>query len=109
MEVRVSINGDQMPGLVCASIATTNCFSADTYSLTFAMGGSENTAFWSSVSSAYLEVTAVTSSVFGPTYWNLITGMADAIHVDPIQRTVAVEGRDLSSSLDRFLSPAGFC
>jgi hypothetical protein len=99
MEVQVSINGDQMPGLLRASIATTNCFSADTYSLTFAMGGSENTTFWSTVSSAYLEVTAVAPSVFGPTYWNLITGMADAIHVDPIQRTVGVEGRDLSSSL----------
>ena len=62
MEVQVSINGDQMPGLLRASIATTNCFSADTYSLTFAIGGPENIAFWSTISSAYLEVTAVASS-----------------------------------------------
>ncbi len=88
-----------MPGLLRASIATTNCFSADTYSLTFAMGGSENVAFWSTVSSAYLEVTAVISSALGPAYYNLITGMADTIHVDPIRQTVGVEGRDLSSSL----------
>jgi hypothetical protein len=99
MQVQVSINGNQMPGLLRASIATTNCFSADTYSLTFAMSGSENIAFWSTVMSAYLEVTAVASSALGSTYYNLITGMVDAIHVDPIQRTVGVEGRDLSSSL----------
>ncbi len=88
-----------MPGLLRASIATTNCFSADTYSLTFAIGGPENIAFWSTISSAYLEVTAVASSMLGPTYYNLISGMADTIHVDPIHRTVGVEGRDLSSSL----------
>ena len=62
MEIQVSVNGDQMPGLLRASVATTNCFAADTYSITFAMGGSGNIAFWSMVSSAYLEVTAVVSS-----------------------------------------------
>ena len=38
MEIQVSVNGDQMPGLLRASVATTNCFAADTYSITFAMG-----------------------------------------------------------------------
>ena len=51
------------------------------------------------VSSAYLEVTAVVSSAYGPVYQSLITGMADTVHVDPIQGTVGVEGRDLSSSM----------
>jgi hypothetical protein len=99
MEIQVSVNGDQMPGLLRASVATTNCFSADTYSITFVMGESGNIAFWSTVSSAYLEVTAVISSAYGPIYQSLITGMADTVHVDPIQGTVGVEGRDLSSSM----------
>jgi hypothetical protein len=99
MEIQVSVNGDQMPGLLRASVSTTNCFAADTYSITFVMGGSGNIAFWSMVSSAYLEVTAVVSSAGGPTYQTLITGMADTVHVDPIQGTVGVEGRDLSSSM----------
>jgi hypothetical protein len=99
MEIQVSVNGDQMPGLLRASVSTTNCFDADTYSITFIMGGSGNIAFWSMVSSAYLEVTAVVSSAGGPTYQSLITGMADTVHVDPIQGTVGVEGRDLSSSM----------
>jgi hypothetical protein len=99
MEVQISINGDQISGLLRASIATTNCFSADTYSLTIALGSSGNTALWSAVCSAYVEVTAVTSSAYGPTYQSLITGMADTIHADPIRGTVGVEGRDLSSSM----------
>jgi hypothetical protein len=99
MEVQVSINGDQMPGLLRVSVATTNCFAADTYSISFAMGEPRNIAFWSAVSSAYLEVTAVVSSACGPIYHSLITGMADTVHVDPIQGTVGVEGRDLSSSM----------
>ena len=57
--IQVSVNGNQMPGLLRASIATTNCFAADTYSITFAIDSSADIAFWSMISSAYLEVTAV--------------------------------------------------
>jgi hypothetical protein len=96
-EVQVSINGNQILGLLRASIASTNCFSADTFSLTFAIGTSGDVAFWSIVSSGYVEVTAAISSVFGITYQALITGMIDTIHVDPSLGTVGVEGRDLSS------------
>jgi phage protein D len=101
IEVQVSINGDQIQGLLSAAITTTNCFSADTYSLTFAMGARESgdISFWSTVSSAYVEVTVAISSLYGSTYQRLITGMADTIHVDPILGTVGVEGRDLSSSM----------
>jgi len=96
--IQVLVNGNQMPGLLRASIATTNCFAADTYSITFAINSSADIAFWSMISSAYLEVTAVVPVTSGG-YQNLITGMADTIHVDPIQGTVGVEGRDLSSSM----------
>jgi hypothetical protein len=96
--IQVSVNGDQMPRLLRASIATTNCFAADTYSITFAIDSPSDTAFWSMISSAYLEVTAVVPFTSGG-YQSLITGMADTIHVDPIRGTVGVEGRDLSSSM----------
>jgi len=99
LEVQVSVNGDPISGLLRASVATTNCFAADTYSLTVAMGSTVNVDLWSIASSAYVEVTAVTSSVYGPIYQSLITGMADTIHLDPIQGTVGIEGRDLSSSM----------
>jgi hypothetical protein len=106
LEVQVSINGDLIPGVLRASIATTNCYSADTYSLTFAMDVSDDIGFWSTVSSACLNVTAVVSSALGPSFYNLITGMVDTVHVDPIRRTVGVEGRDLSSSLvDSYRQP----
>ncbi len=101
LEFQTSINGDQISGLLRAAIATTNCFSADTYSLTFAINAeaSDNIDFWSTISAAYVEVTAVLLSSDGSASQSLITGMADTIHVDPIQGTVAVEGRDLSSSM----------
>jgi hypothetical protein len=101
LQVEISINGDPIPGLLRASIRSTNCFSADSYSLTFAMdaGGSEDITFWSVVSSALVEVRAVTSNTYGPRYQNLITGMADSIHIDPVRGTVGLEGRDLSASM----------
>src|SRR6185437_7182138 len=97
IEVQVSINGERISGLLRASIATTNCFSADTFSLTFAMGASGGAAFWSTISSGYVEITVVISSPYGRAFQNLITGRIDTLHLDPIRETVGVEGRDLSS------------
>jgi phage protein D len=101
LRVEVLLNGDQTPGLLRASVSTTNHFSADTYALTFAIGNSspKDIAFWSILSSGLIEVTAVTSTIYGPTFQSLITGLIDTIHIDPIQRTVGIEGRDLSSSM----------
>jgi hypothetical protein len=53
--------------------------------------------FWSSLSSAFVEIGVITA--FDPTLHSLISGMIDAIHIDPIQGTVAIEGRDLSASM----------
>jgi hypothetical protein len=101
LEIQVAVDGVPIPGLLRASVATTNSFSADTFSLTFSTGSrvSSNIGFWSSVPSACLTVTAVSSRVYGRTYQDLITGMIDTIHVNPIQGTVTVDGRDLSSLL----------
>jgi hypothetical protein len=99
--VEISINGNPVAGLLRASITSTNCFSADSYSLTFAMnaGGAGDIVFWSVIPEALVEVTAVTSGTYAPRYQSLITGMADSIHIDPVRGTVGIEGRDLSASM----------
>jgi hypothetical protein len=101
LELQVSIDGQQCSGLLDASIETTNCFSADTYSLTFAISPnlSDRIAYWSTVSSGYVEVSAIGFATYGPAIQSLITGMIDTVHVDPIRGTVGIEGRDLSSSM----------
>ena len=96
MRIDVSVDGVPMSGLIRATISTTNTFSADTYSLTFA---SNDIAFWSLAPSALVEVTAVIESGGGTDYQSLITGMADTLHIDPVRGIVSVEGRDLSSSM----------
>jgi hypothetical protein len=99
--VQVEVNGIQVSGLLHASVATTNSFSADTFSLTFAVDTrkSSDMLFWSSVPSASVTVTAILAAGHDLTQQDLITGMIDTIHLDPIQGTVAVEGRDLSASM----------
>jgi hypothetical protein len=99
IELQVTLNGSPIDGLLHASIVTSNCFSADSFALTFAMGSPPmgDTSFWSSLSAAYVEI-GVTAP-YGPTWLSLISGMIDSISVDPIQGTVAIDGRDLSSSM----------
>jgi phage protein D len=53
-------------------------------------------AFWSSLTAAYVEIGVTTAA---ESTCNLISGMIDTIHVDPIQGIVAIEGRDLSSTM----------
>src|ERR1700742_3738063 len=99
MEFQIALNGSPIQGLLHASIVSSNCFSSDSYTLTLAMGPLPlgDIAFWSSLSTAYVEIGVTTASE--PSSQSLISGMIDSIHVDPIQRTVAIEGRDLSSSM----------
>jgi len=97
--VAVAIDGSVMPGLLHAAITSTNCFSADSYSLTFAMGGPPLTdiAIWSALANGCVEV--FTGSAPGPAVTSLITGRIDSVQIDAIRGTVAMEGRDLSASM----------
>ncbi len=99
MVIQVVLNGVAVEGLLHASVVNSNCFSADTYALTFALGPPplSNLEFWSSLSSAYVEISAFAAS--GLILQNLITGTIDEISADPIQGTVTIEGRDLTSTL----------
>jgi hypothetical protein len=99
MELQIALNGGPIYGLLHASIVTTNCFSADSFALTFATGAPPlaDMTFWSSLSSAYVEVRVIdTRTVVSQ---DMITGMIDSLSVDPIQGIVSIEGRDLSSSM----------
>jgi phage protein D len=99
MELQITLNGSTIQGLLNASIVTSNCFSSDSYALTFAMGPPPlgDIIFWSSLGSTYVEVDVI--KMYEPTSQSLISGMIDSVAVDPIQGTVAIEGRDLSSSM----------
>jgi len=99
MELQVTLDGVPVEGLLHASIVASNCFSSDSYALTFAMGSSplSDIGFWSSLASAYVEI--VPTSESDPASQGLISGMIDTLIVDPILQTVVIEGRDLSSTL----------
>ena len=99
MQLQVTLNGIPVEGLLHASVVTGNCFSSDSYALTFAMGSAPlcDIAFWSSLAPAYVEIVPVSQSY--SLSQSLISGMIDTIVVDPVMQTVAIEGRDLSSTL----------
>jgi hypothetical protein len=99
IDLQIVINGSPIQGLLQGSIVTTNCFSSDSYALTFAMGPLplQDITFWSSLSSAYVEISFTAARE--PTLYSLISGMIDVVHLNPVQGIVTVEGRDLSSRL----------
>lgn len=95
----VSIAGSVVEGLLQASASSNNCFSADTFSLTFAMGSPPlgGVAFWSSLDDVYMEVAVHQRS--SPLLIGLVSGMIDQMTIDPINATASIEGRDLSAFL----------
>jgi hypothetical protein len=99
MALAISIDGQRVQGLLQAAISNNNYFSADSFSLTFAMGAPPlaDFAWWSQLSPGYVEVNAEGDRL--PGILRLITGNIDMLAVDPIMGMVSVEGRDLSARL----------
>lgn len=99
LDTSVAINGKLVTGILHLSVSSSNCYTADTFSVTFAIGPPPlcGIVFWASLSSAYLEITLTT----GPAseLITLVTGKLDSMTIDPVNGTVSVEGRDLSASL----------
>jgi phage protein D len=95
----ITVNGILIEGLLHATLTTSNCFAADTYALGFAMGPPPmgDVTFWSSIESGYVEIAA--ASDFRMASQAVLSGMIDTVSIDPIREMVAIEGRDLSSSL----------
>jgi hypothetical protein len=97
MGLQVSVNNVHASGLLQASITTSNYFSADSFSLTFALGHGSLANLEPWATSPAPDVTVVDSGP--PIAASLITGTADSLIIDPILRTITIEGRDLSASL----------
>ncbi|HQT79640.1 MAG TPA: hypothetical protein PLD10_21570, partial [Rhodopila sp.] len=95
----VLVNGVPMAGLLQAAICSTNCYEADCFSLTFALGPPPLTdaGFWASISVAEVEIVATVAPA--PITQTLLIGLIDTIRVNPIQATITIEGRDLSARL----------
>jgi hypothetical protein len=93
------INGAETPGLLHGTITSTNCFSADSYSLTFAMGSAplRDISYWSTLSYGFVDVLAKVATDSSRT--SLIMGTIDTVYIDATRGTVSVDGRDLSASL----------
>ena len=98
MDFSVTISGRNIPGLFQASVLSTNSYSSDTLSLTFAIDPPSPLAyaFWGNLPTKEIVVSVDTS---GRGYVPLITAIIDTLTIDPIRRTVCIEGRDLSSLL----------
>ena len=56
VKTEVFINGNFVPGLIQATINSTNHFAADSFSLTYSIGGYgySNAAFWLALNNAYV-------------------------------------------------------
>ena len=99
IDATATINGNPVYGILHISVMKSNCYTADTFSATFAIGPPplNGIKFWASLSNVYLEINIKTGPVSGTI--TLITGMLDLMTIDPINGIVSVEGRDLSASL----------
>ena len=87
----MTIKDTPVSGLLQGDITTTNYFSADTFSLTLALPRAApiDLSGWASHPALYVTVTDASS----PPSANLITGIADLLTIDPILRTISIEGR----------------
>jgi prophage tail gpP-like protein len=97
MDLSVSINNTAVPGLLQANITTSNYFSADSFSLIFTLTEISLSCLTSWVDLSAPLVTVADAS--SPISTDLITGTADSLIIDPILRTISIEGRDLSARL----------
>lgn len=95
--VTLVIDGQPVSGLLRATVHSTNCYDADSFSFTLALGPPPLTAvpYWASVSAATVEIVVTTGSLSDV----LMIGVVDVAHIDPLRGTVTVEGRDLSARL----------
>jgi phage protein D len=95
-KLRAIANGRVLEGVLGAEITSTNQFSADSFSATFALGAypASSAAFWTDTPSITLSLSLSADSV---SYQELIQGNVDIINVDIGRGLVRVEGRDFTS------------
>lgn len=96
-ELSATIDGEPVPGILQASFSSSNSYSADTYSIAFAIGAQSQTdvGYWMQLSGATTAVFAAANGI----HTDIVSGDIDAIRIDPINQVAVVEGRDLSSRM----------
>lgn len=97
-QVRVTIDGDAVPGITAATIERVGYFAADRFSVTFALGAAVrfDRNYFSAVG-AKLLIVEVSDQLYG--FTQLVTGQIDNIFDNIKSNLVTVTGRDLSARL----------
>lgn len=92
-----TIDGEPVPGILQASFSSTNSYSADTYTVAFAIGAQVQTdvSYWMQLSGATMDVSARSNGI----QTNIVSGDIDAIQIDPVNQVAVVEGRDFTSRM----------
>lgn len=98
VQVSLTVNGAVLAGLLQAQVLSTRCYSADTFSVTVALGATplSDLTYWATYDTGIVALAAASTD---GTEQPLIVGAIDTVQADPIQGVVVLEGRDLSARL----------
>lgn len=96
---RIIANGQVLTGAVDAEVLSNNCFAADRFNGTVALGADPraDAAFWAGTSELLVDVQFSLDG--GASFMSLVQGMVDTISIDPAFGLVHFDGRDLSAAL----------
>lgn len=96
--VQVTVNGLQLTGIVEAEVTNNSHFAADTFRVVAAVSGLPpglGPDYWGLSAGDQVGVSAGYDGALTP----LILGQVDNVEYDPVRRTLALSGRDLSAPL----------
>ena len=93
--LNVLATGLPMTGAIEATVTSAGYFSADRFRVRAALQG--DAGLWSAMPQIFVDVQMALSPLGG--FLSLVQGYADLISIDPIDGTLLLEGRDLSSGL----------
>ena len=93
--IQVVANGQQVTGVMAANVRSNNYFGADCFELRIAL--TTDAAFWAGAASIDVDIRFRDNAL--SRWMSIIQGRADSVRLDPIRRSVEVEGRDYSASL----------
>lgn len=97
--VEFTVNGIYVPGLIEAEVTNNSHFVSDTFRVVLALSrlpAAYGPAYWGNSEGDRIGIAA---GFAGDRAMPLIVGQVDDIDYDPVQRTIALTGRDLSAPL----------
>ncbi len=97
--LQVKVDGQPVAGAIDATVTSTNYFSADCFQVTLAGEADpiHSYAYWSSARRPRIEV--LMSVDAGATYTSLLIGQVDNLSIDPVNKLICLDGRDLSAGM----------